>query len=133
MSMTSGAKSSKFDDSCKAVVAHIGLGANLGDRAENLNAALRRLNESPQIQMERTSSMYENPAVGGPPDSPPFINMVTIILTSLGPQELLVQMLEVELEMGRERREKWGPRPIDLDLLMYGDQIVKSEGLTLPH
>jgi 2-amino-4-hydroxy-6-hydroxymethyldihydropteridine diphosphokinase len=133
MSMTSGATSSKFDDPQKAVVAYIALGANLGDREANLREALQRLGESPQVQVERASSMLENAAVGGPPDSPAFINMVAMVFTTLTPEALLDRLLEIERQMGRERREKWGPRPIDLDLLLYGDQILKSERLTLPH
>src|SRR4051812_658970 len=126
MSMTPGAKSSKADDPQKSVVAYIALGANLGDREANLREALQRLGQSPQIHVGRASRMLENPAVGGPPDSPPFMNMVVMIQTTLRPEELLDRLLEIERQMGRERREKWGPRPIDLDLLLYGDEIVKS-------
>ncbi|HEX4792612.1 MAG TPA: 2-amino-4-hydroxy-6-hydroxymethyldihydropteridine diphosphokinase [Humisphaera sp.] len=133
MSMTPGAKTSKLDDSPKAVVAYIALGANLGDREANLREALKQLGETPGLRVDRASSLLENPAVGGPPDSPAFINMVATIQTTLRPEELLDRLLEIERHLGRERREKWGPRPIDLDLLLYGDQIVKSEQLTLPH
>jgi len=128
-----GAIFSKSNISPKAAIAYVALGANLGDREANLREALKRLGQSAQIQIEQTSNMLENAAVGGPPDSPPFINMVAKIRTTLPPEELLDRLLEIEKQMGRKRRETWGPRPIDLDLIIYGDQILTSEKLTLPH
>lgn len=83
--------------------------------------------------MVSVSSMLENPAVGGPPDSPPFFNAAAKIETTLGSHALLHQLLEIEKSLGRDRRVKWEPRLIDLDLLLYGDQIVSSQELVVPH
>ncbi len=112
---------------------HIALGANLGDREGNIRIALDSLKLLPGIKVIRVSSMYENPAVGGPSDSPPFINAAAELLVTKSPRELLNDLLEVERELGRERRVRWEPRPIDLDLLLFGDQILSSADLIVPH
>ena len=113
--------------------AYIAMGANVGDRQQNIRAALDKLASTDGIQLLRVSSLIENPAVGGPPDSPPFLNGAAEVATILSPAALLQRLLEIEREIGRVRREKWGPRPIDLDLLLYADQVLASPGLTLPH
>ena len=77
--------------------------------------------------------MGQNPAVGGPENSPDFLNSVVEIETTLGSHDLLHRLLEIERHMGRERREKWSPRIIDLDLLLYGDKIISSDELVVPH
>ncbi|HSV14924.1 MAG TPA: 2-amino-4-hydroxy-6-hydroxymethyldihydropteridine diphosphokinase [Tepidisphaeraceae bacterium] len=116
-----------------SITAYIGLGSNLGDRAGNLNAAAERLGQPDHTRVVATSSFLENPAVGGPPDSPPFLNAAVKIETTLGSHALLHRLLEIEREMGRDRRAKWEPRTIDLDLLLYGDQIISSQELIVPH
>jgi len=113
--------------------AYIALGANVGHRERNIRAALDKLGTTDGVQVVRVSSLIENPAVGGPPDSPPFLNGAVEVSTSLSPAALLERLLEIEREIGRVRREKWGPRPIDLDLLLCGDQVLATPGLTLPH
>jgi 2-amino-4-hydroxy-6-hydroxymethyldihydropteridine diphosphokinase len=115
------------------VVAYIALGANLGDRAGNIAAALQKLQQTPQVKLTKVSTLIENPAVGGPTDSPPFLNAAAEIITSLSARAILDRLLEIEKEIGRVRREKWGPRPIDLDLLLFGDQVIDEPGLTVPH
>ena len=115
------------------VIAYVALGSNLGDREQNLRDALARLESTDEIDVARISSFLENPAVGGPPDSPAFVNAVAQVKTTLGPIALLNRLLTIERELGRQRREKWGPRTIDLDLLLYGIQIIQSPGLTVPH
>jgi 2-amino-4-hydroxy-6-hydroxymethyldihydropteridine diphosphokinase len=116
-----------------SAVAYIALGANVGDRGENIRLALEKLKETPGVEITRVSALLENPAIGGPVDSPPFINAAAEVSTSLPADMLLARLLEIEQEMGRVRREKWGPRPIDLDLLLYGDQVLDMPGLTVPH
>jgi 2-amino-4-hydroxy-6-hydroxymethyldihydropteridine diphosphokinase len=116
-----------------SAVAYIALGANVGDRGENIRLALEKLKETPGVEITRVSALLENPAIGGPVDSPPFINAAAEVSTSLPADMLLARLLEIEQEMGRVRREKWGPRPIDLDLLLYGDQVLDVPGLTVPH
>jgi 2-amino-4-hydroxy-6-hydroxymethyldihydropteridine diphosphokinase len=115
------------------VTAYIALGANLGDRRANLTAALDGLRATPGLTVTRVSDLIENPAVGGPPDSPPFLNGAAEIVTPLPAADLLAALLAIERDLGRERREKWGPRLIDLDLLLYGDQIIDADHLTVPH
>jgi 2-amino-4-hydroxy-6-hydroxymethyldihydropteridine diphosphokinase len=115
------------------ITAYIALGANLGDRRANLERALQHLRDTPNVRVTKTSSFLENPAVGGPPDSPPFLNTVAEIQTTLEPHELLARLLSIEQQLGRHRRAKWDPRLIDLDLLLYGDVILAEEYLTIPH
>ncbi len=113
--------------------AFIAIGANLGDRSATIRSALGALDRSPGIGVIRVSTLIENPAVGGPAGAPPFLNGAAELATTLDPHALLARLLEVERSLGRERRQKWAPRTIDLDLLLYGDQIIRSDDLTLPH
>jgi 2-amino-4-hydroxy-6-hydroxymethyldihydropteridine diphosphokinase len=115
------------------IIAYIALGANLGDRAHSIGAALDRLRSEPLIIVRKVSSLLENPAVGGPTGSPPFLNAVAEIATTLPPRDLLGRLLDIERDLGRRRLGKWGPRTIDLDLLLYGDQAIDEPGLTIPH
>ena|SRR5690349_3820961 len=115
------------------ITAYIALGANLGDREKNISRALGQLDRPGQIQVTRVSALIENPAVGGPPDAPPFLNGVAEVQTTLDARQLLHHLHEIERALGRQRREKWEPRIIDLDLLLYGDQIIATDELTVPH
>jgi 2-amino-4-hydroxy-6-hydroxymethyldihydropteridine diphosphokinase len=115
------------------ITAYIALGANLGDRRANIDRALALLRASPGVTVMKISSLLENPAVGGPADSPPFLNAVAEIETTLPPRDLLARLLEIERQLGRERREKWDPRLIDLDLILYGDEILDDPDLKIPH
>ena len=111
--------------------AYIGLGANLGDREENLRAALERLGGLGPL---RVSSFHDTKPVGVI-DQPSFLNAAAELETDLPARELLSRLLEIERDLGRERAEetRWGPRPIDLDLLVYGDETIDDVGLTVPH
>jgi 2-amino-4-hydroxy-6-hydroxymethyldihydropteridine diphosphokinase len=113
--------------------AYIALGANLGERERNIQEAIRRLGATPDIQVAEVSSLFENPAVGGPADSPPFLNAAAQLVTRLSPPDLLNRLLKVEVDMGRVRRAKWEPRTIDLDLLLYDDRIIDLPDLKVPH
>src|SRR5438477_4268435 len=113
--------------------AYIGLGANLGHREENLRVALESLRNTAGVNVTAVSRFLENEAVGGPAGSPAFLNAAARVQTTLEPEELMTRLLEIEREMGRERREKWGPRVIDLDLLLYGDRVIDTPGLKVPH
>jgi 2-amino-4-hydroxy-6-hydroxymethyldihydropteridine diphosphokinase len=114
-------------------VAYVALGANMGDRAGNILAAVEKLGRIPGVRVTRVSRLIENPAVGGPEGSPAFLNGAAEVVTSLSAAELLGRLLEIEREIGRVRRERWGPRAIDLDLLLYGDQVLHEAGLSVPH
>jgi 2-amino-4-hydroxy-6-hydroxymethyldihydropteridine diphosphokinase len=115
------------------IAAYIALGANLGDREANLRDALARLTATPGVEVARVSAFLDNPAVGGPADGPAFLNAAAEIRTPRSPREILTRLLQIEQEMGRERREKWGPRLIDLDLLLFGDQVIDEPDIKVPH
>lgn len=112
--------------------AFIGIGSNLGSPAENCKKAIRLLNASPDIEVVTESSLYESEPVGKT-DQNWFVNAAVAIKTSLTPETLLDAILKIEKDLGRERREKWGPRIIDLDLLAYEDRVIHSNSLILPH
>ncbi len=113
--------------------AYVALGSNLGDREQILLDALDAMHKLPGVSVTRVSTFLENPAIGGPPDSPPFLNAVAEVQTSLSPRQLLNRLLEIEQSLGRVRRQRWEPRVIDLDLILFGDQTVDEDGLTVPH
>lgn len=119
------------DGSREAVRAFIGLGSNLGDRLANLQEAVDRLSRVPGVRIRRTSRVYETDPVG--PPQPDYLNAVAEVETSLPARELLEACLGVERAMGRERRERWGPRSIDLDILGYGREEIDEPGLVVPH
>jgi len=113
--------------------AHVGLGANLGEREETLRLALELLAETPRIEVVAVSSFRETDPVGYL-DQPRFLNGAAALETSLSPRELLDALLAVERELGRTREgARFGPRTVDLDLLLYGDAQLDEPGLTLPH
>ncbi len=112
--------------------AFIGVGSNLGVPAENCEKAIRFLKTMAEIEVVVQSCLYESEPVGKT-DQSWFINAVVEIRTSLTPEALLDAVLKVEKDLGRERREKWGPRIIDLDLLAYEDHVISTDDLTLPH
>jgi 2-amino-4-hydroxy-6-hydroxymethyldihydropteridine diphosphokinase len=113
-------------------VAVLGLGANIGDRQSNLAAALRRLDVHPDIDIQAVSALYETPP-WGKTDQPAFLNAAARIETSLPPHALLKAILEVERGLGRERGERWGPRTLDIDILVFGTAAVNEPGLEIPH
>jgi 2-amino-4-hydroxy-6-hydroxymethyldihydropteridine diphosphokinase len=114
--------------------AYVGLGANLGEREQTLRRAIDLLAAEPEIEVVAVSSFRETEPVGYR-DQPAFLNGACAVETELGPRELLERLLAVERELGRERGAgpRWGPRTIDLDLLLYGDATVDEPGLTVPH
>lgn len=116
-----------------STTAYIALGANLEDRAANLFAAVARISRLPRVYPGRLSDLFETAPVGGPPGAPPFLNAALEVRTTLDPRALLGALLGIEQELGRVRRERWEPRLIDLDLLLYGDRILSSQELVIPH
>ncbi|MGB3691617.1 MAG: 2-amino-4-hydroxy-6-hydroxymethyldihydropteridine diphosphokinase [Spirulinaceae cyanobacterium] len=109
----------------------IALGSNLGDSPTILNNALQRLNQVPDLTLKAHSNWYLTPAVG--PPQPDYINGCALLEVRLTPQELLATLLRIETEFGRVRREHWGPRFLDLDLLLFEDLILVTPRLQLPH
>jgi 2-amino-4-hydroxy-6-hydroxymethyldihydropteridine diphosphokinase len=114
--------------------AYIGLGANLGDREATIRAALALLGAEPGISVVGVSRLRETDPVGFV-DQPRFLNGAAAVETTLGPRELLDRLLAIERRLGRRRGEgpRFGPRPIDLDLLLFGGEIVAEPGLRIPH
>jgi 2-amino-4-hydroxy-6-hydroxymethyldihydropteridine diphosphokinase len=110
--------------------AGVGLGSNLGDRRSHLSGAVRRLAGAGTVAA--VSSLYETAPIGGP-EQGPFLNAVVVLDTGLSPRALLEFCLSVEREAGRRRRVRWGPRPLDLDLLLYDRLALDEPGLTVPH
>lgn len=112
--------------------AYLSLGANLGDRLEQLAAAVRMLDATPGIRLVAVSGVWET-APQGVVDQPDFLNAVARVETGLDPLALLAAAQRVEQALGRERTVRWGPRRIDVDILLYGDERVDLPGLTIPH
>jgi len=116
----------------ETTTAYIGLGSNLGEREQTIRSALKALAEREGIEVTAVSRLIETAPVGGPPQGD-YLNGVAEITTTLGPQRLLQVLLEIEDEFGRARGERWGPRTLDLDLLLYGDAVVETQDLQVPH
>jgi 2-amino-4-hydroxy-6-hydroxymethyldihydropteridine diphosphokinase len=113
-------------------VAYIGLGANEGDPRRQLQEAMTRLAAAEEIELVKASSFYLNPPLG-PPGQPWYVNAVIQVRTRLTPEELLRVLHRVEDDLGRVRQERWGPRTIDLDLLLYNGVVLSGPDLCLPH
>jgi 2-amino-4-hydroxy-6-hydroxymethyldihydropteridine diphosphokinase len=116
----------------KPVVAYLGLGANEGEPRRQLQEAITRLAATDEIEVVKASSFYLNPPLG-PPDQPWYVNAALQMRTRLTPEELLRVLHRVEDDLGRERRQRWGPRRLDLDLLLYDGVILSGPDLCLPH
>lgn len=112
--------------------AYLSLGANLGDRLAQLAEALRRLDATPGIRLAVVSGVYET-TPQGKTDQPDFLNTAAGLETDLPPLELLAAIHRIEQAMGRERKERWGPRLIDLDILLYGEEQIDLPDLVVPH
>ena len=112
--------------------AFVGIGSNLGDRETNLGRALDLLAAEDGIEIAAVSEIRETEPVG-PVEQGPFLNGAARVETSLAPRALLACLLAVENRLGRVREERWGPRTIDLDLLLYGDEQIDEPGLSVPH
>jgi 2-amino-4-hydroxy-6-hydroxymethyldihydropteridine diphosphokinase len=112
--------------------AFVGIGSNLGDREDHLRRAVELLAAEDAISVLASSQVRETEPVG-PVAQGPFLNGAVQVETELAPRELLERLLAIEERLGRVRRERFGPRTIDLDLLVYEDAVVDEPGLTLPH
>jgi 2-amino-4-hydroxy-6-hydroxymethyldihydropteridine diphosphokinase len=117
----------------KPVRSLIGCGANLGCPREQLNQAIDMLRFMPGVALLEVSQFMETRPVGGPPGQPAYLNAACLIETSFEPEELLAMLAAIENTLDRRREQRWGPRSIDLDLLLHGDRIIENERLQLPH
>lgn len=113
-------------------VAYISLGSNIGNRLEFLQEAVGLLNETKQIEVLKLSSVYETAPVGYV-DQAAFLNIVVELKTVLTPHELLSKCNDIEDLLGRKRVVRWGPRTVDLDILLYNEENMKTEDLIIPH
>lgn len=111
--------------------AYLSLGSNLGDRLALLAEAVRRL-RTPAVRVTKVSSVYET-APWGKTDQPAFLNCAVEVETELAPHALLGHILSVEQSLGRVRIERWGPRTVDIDILLYGQERVATADLEIPH
>ncbi len=112
--------------------AYIGLGSNMGDRRANIEHALRMMDNSVGIEVKKVSTLIETEPVGGPKQGR-YLNGAAAVATSLEPDELLKRLQDIETQLGRTRQIRWGPRTIDLDILLYGETIITKENLKIPH
>ncbi|HEY7875827.1 MAG TPA: 2-amino-4-hydroxy-6-hydroxymethyldihydropteridine diphosphokinase [Actinomycetota bacterium] len=114
-------------------VAFIGIGSNVGDRSAFVRRAIDELRGATGVAVEETSSLYETSPIGGPPQRS-FVNLVARISTTLTPQELLAVCKEIEHRLGREESDiRWGPRVVDLDILLFDQEKVSEPELEIPH
>lgn len=111
---------------------YLSLGTNIGEREENLKKAVRMLNENKSISIESISSIYETAPVGYV-DQPAFLNIALLIQTNLNAMEMLDVCQSIENSLGRVRDIRWGPRIIDLDILLYNDENIETDRLIVPH
>jgi 2-amino-4-hydroxy-6-hydroxymethyldihydropteridine diphosphokinase len=116
----------------KLNTAYLSVGSNMGDREGLLKRAIDLLHEFPEILIENISSIYETDPVGFT-DQPLFLNLAIKLKTTLSPQALLSKMQEVESKLDRKRIQKWGPRTIDLDILLYNSVSIQTDMLEIPH
>lgn len=112
--------------------AYIALGSNLGRKRDNIARAIQLIAALPGVKIIKSSSLYETEP-WGKTDQDNFLNQVIAVETSLHPAELLRELQNIEIKMGRQRKEKWGPRIIDLDILLYGNEVMDDPHLTIPH
>ncbi|MGC9455479.1 MAG: 2-amino-4-hydroxy-6-hydroxymethyldihydropteridine diphosphokinase [Phycisphaerae bacterium] len=114
---------------------YISLGSNLGDRADNLLSALKHLNDTPGVEIAKISQFFRTEPVGGPENQEKYFNAAAILETTLTPHELLAELQRIEKQLGRNRHteQRWGPRTCDLDILLFDDEIIDADDLTIPH
>ena len=110
----------------------VALGSNVGDRAAHLAFARDRLAVLPGTRVVAMSQVEETAPLGPIPQGP-YLNQMALLETELGPRDVLLGLLEIERERGRDRDVRWGPRTLDLDIVRYGDWVVSEPGLTIPH
>jgi 2-amino-4-hydroxy-6-hydroxymethyldihydropteridine diphosphokinase len=110
------------------------IGSNLGDRLAHLQGAVDALSDTPDVIVVDVSSVYETEPIGGPADNPKFLNLVVVAETTLDPRTLMERALAIEDAYGRQRNgERWGPRTLDVDLIMVGSTEIDQDDLKLPH
>ncbi|MDI3358921.1 2-amino-4-hydroxy-6-hydroxymethyldihydropteridine diphosphokinase [Lelliottia sp. V89_10] len=114
-------------------LAYIAIGSNLASPLEQVNAAVQALSEIPQSRLVAVSAFYRTPPLG-PQDQPDYLNAAVVLETALDAETLLDNTQRIELQQGRQRKaERWGPRTLDLDIMLFGEEVIHTERLTVPH
>ncbi|MGF6423268.1 2-amino-4-hydroxy-6-hydroxymethyldihydropteridine diphosphokinase [Lelliottia sp. 489] len=114
-------------------LAYIAIGSNQASPLEQVNAAVQALSEIPQSRLVQVSAFYRTPPLG-PQDQPDYLNAAVVLETSLDAETLLDNTQRIELQQGRQRKaERWGPRTLDLDIMLFGDEVINTDRLTVPH
>lgn len=111
---------------------YVGIGSNLDDPIAQVQQAILALKQLPESNYLNTSALYRSPPMG-PADQPDYINAVSLLETALSADVLLSALQAIEYAQGRTRTQRWGPRTLDLDILLYGEKIIKQDRLTIPH
>lgn len=114
-------------------ICYLGVGSNLGDRGKNIKLAVKRINALKNTSVLKRSRIIETAPVGGPSEQPDFLNAALKIKTRLPPITLLKELKKIENDLGRVKTSRFGPRVIDLDILLYGEMILRSRSLIIPH
>lgn len=114
-------------------ICYIGIGSNLGNRRRNIRQAIEKINALKDTKALKVSRLIETKAQGGPRGQPRFLNAALKLKTGLPAKTLLKKFKEIERELGRRAAVRYGPRAIDLDILLYGDKIINTKGLSVPH
>ena len=114
-------------------ICYLGVGSNLGNRRKNIKLAVKKINGLKSTAVLKESRIIESAPVGGPAGQPDFLNAALKIKTNLSPTNLLKKLKEIENNLGRVKSARFGPRAIDLDILLYGDRVMRSKKLTIPH
>lgn len=116
----------------REIFAFLGLGSNIGDRLAHLQSGVDHIAAHPKVRIDEVSSVYETAPVGGPPQDP-FLNMAIRVATTASPHGLLRACQQAEQAAERERTVRWGPRTLDVDVLLYDDRTISTRRLTVPH
>ncbi len=114
-------------------ICYLGIGSNLGNRRKNIKLAVKKINALKNTCVLKESKVIESLPAGGPSGQPDFLNAALKIKTKLSPINLLKELKRIEKDLGRTKTARFGPRVIDLDILLYGDRIMRGERLTIPH
>lgn len=115
------------------VICYLSVGTNLGNRRKNLKLAFKKINALKNTRIIKESKFFDFPPAGGPAGQRNYLNAAIKIQTNFSPLNLLRQLKKIEKELGRAKTARFGPRVIDLDILLYGDRSIKTKTLTIPH
>lgn len=115
------------------ITAYLSLGSNLGDREKYLESAIKEINQLPYVNLLSTSQVYETEPESGNEEEPHYLNQCCAVETALPPEELFYLILEIEKKLGRSTKGDRQPRTIDIDIVLYGNEVVLNDDLTIPH